>query len=113
MICRNFRLPSKTICAPTTRLACLRCRGPGLRIHASSGTTGKPTVVGYSPRDIETWAGDGPLHAGSGCQPGMLAQNSYGYGLFTGGHRISLRRRAVGHDGSAGIRRDDRTSGAG
>jgi len=57
-----------------------------LRIHASSGTTGKPTVVGYSRRDIETWAG---LLARSmraaGCRPGMLAQNSYGYGLFTGG----------------------------
>jgi phenylacetate-CoA ligase len=57
-----------------------------LRIHASSGTTGKPTVVGYSRGDIETWAG---LIARSmraaGCRPGMLAQNSYGYGLFTGG----------------------------
>ncbi len=57
-----------------------------MRIHASSGTTGKPTVVGYSPRDVDTWAS---LIARSmraaGCQPGMLAQNSYGYGLFTGG----------------------------
>jgi phenylacetate-CoA ligase len=57
-----------------------------LRIHASSGTTGKPTVVGYSRGDIDTWAG---LIARSmraaGCRPGMLAQNSYGYGLFTGG----------------------------
>jgi phenylacetate-CoA ligase len=57
-----------------------------LRVHASSGTTGKPTVVGYSRRDLDTWAG---LMARSmraaGCQPGMLVQNSYGYGLFTGG----------------------------
>ncbi|MBV9260115.1 MAG: AMP-binding protein, partial [Pseudolabrys sp.] len=57
-----------------------------LRIHASSGTTGKPTVVGYTRGDIETWAS---LIARSmraaGCRPGMLAQNSYGYGLFTGG----------------------------
>jgi phenylacetate-CoA ligase len=57
-----------------------------LRIHASSGTTGKPTVVGYSRRDLDTWAG---LMARSmraaGCKPGMLVQNSYGYGLFTGG----------------------------
>src|SRR5260221_2149255 len=57
-----------------------------LRVHASSGTTGKPTVVGYSRRDLETWA---DLMARSmraaGCQPGMLVQNSYGYGLFTGG----------------------------
>ncbi|MGI8524653.1 MAG: phenylacetate--CoA ligase PaaK [Pseudolabrys sp.] len=57
-----------------------------LRIHASSGTTGKPTVVGYSRKDLDTWAS---LIARSmraaGCRPGMLAQNSYGYGLFTGG----------------------------
>jgi phenylacetate-CoA ligase len=57
-----------------------------LRVHASSGTTGKPTVVGYSQRDLDTWAG---LMARSmraaGCKPGMLVQNSYGYGLFTGG----------------------------
>src|SRR5689334_10391283 len=57
-----------------------------LRIHASSGTTGKATVVGYSRRDLETWA---ELMARSmraaGCKPGMLVQNSYGYGLFTGG----------------------------
>ncbi|HET7911080.1 MAG TPA: AMP-binding protein, partial [Pseudolabrys sp.] len=57
-----------------------------LRIHASSGTTGKPTVVGYSRRDLETWA---DLMArcmrAAGCKPGMLVQNSYGYGLFTGG----------------------------
>lgn len=57
-----------------------------LRVHASSGTTGKPTVVGYSRRDLDTWA---ELMArcmrAAGCQPGMLVQNSYGYGLFTGG----------------------------
>jgi phenylacetate-CoA ligase len=56
------------------------------RVHASSGTTGKPTVVGYSKRDLEIWA---DIMARSmraaGCRPGMLAQNSYGYGLFTGG----------------------------
>jgi len=57
-----------------------------LRVHASSGTTGKATVVGYSRRDLDTWA---HLMARSmraaGCRPGMLVQNSYGYGLFTGG----------------------------
>jgi phenylacetate-CoA ligase len=61
-------------------------RGQVLRVHASSGTTGTPTVVGYSRRDLDTWAG---LMArsmrASGCKPGMLVQNSYGYGLFTGG----------------------------
>jgi phenylacetate-CoA ligase len=56
------------------------------RIHASSGTTGRPTVVGYSKRDLDVWA-DIMARAlrASGCRPGMLAQNSYGYGLFTGG----------------------------
>lgn len=57
-----------------------------LRVHASSGTTGKPTVVGYSRRDLETWASVmARCMRASGCKPGMLVQNSYGYGLFTGG----------------------------
>ena len=57
-----------------------------LRVHASSGTTGKPTVVGYSRRDLDTWADVmARCMRASGCKPGMLVQNSYGYGLFTGG----------------------------
>ena len=57
-----------------------------LRVHASSGTTGKPTVVGYSRNDLDTWAGVmARCMRAAGCQPGMLVQNSYGYGLFTGG----------------------------
>src|SRR5262249_62193378 len=60
-----------------------------LRIHASSGTTGKPTVVGYSRHDVETWAAImARAMRGAGCRPGMLVQNSYGYGLFTGGVRV-------------------------
>jgi phenylacetate-CoA ligase len=56
------------------------------RLHASSGTTGKPTVVGYSRGDVETWADImARSMRASGCRPGMLVQNSYGYGLFTGG----------------------------
>lgn len=56
------------------------------RVHASSGTTGKPTVVGYSQRDLEVWADImARSQRAAGCRPGMLAQNSYGYGLFTGG----------------------------
>ncbi len=56
------------------------------RVHASSGTTGKATVVGYSRRDLDTWA-DVMARSmrAAGCQSGMLVQNSYGYGLFTGG----------------------------
>lgn len=56
------------------------------RVHASSGTTGKPTVVGYTTRDIDTWA---DLVARSiraaGGRPGDICHVSYGYGLFTGG----------------------------
>ena len=56
------------------------------RVHASSGTTGKPTVVGYSKRDLDVWADImARSQRAAGCRPGMLAQNSYGYGLFTGG----------------------------
>ena len=57
-----------------------------VRIHASSGTTGKPTVVGYTARDIDTWA---DLVARSiraaGGRPGQIVHVAYGYGLFTGG----------------------------
>ena len=56
------------------------------RIHASSGTTGKPTVVGYTKRDLETWGQViGRCIRASGGRPGMKLHNAYGYGLFTGG----------------------------
>jgi phenylacetate-CoA ligase len=57
-----------------------------VRIHASSGTTGKPTVVGYTRRDIETWAElmARTLSCG-GAHQGDVVHNAYGYGLFTGG----------------------------
>jgi phenylacetate-CoA ligase len=60
---------------------------PGLlRLHASSGTTGKPTVVGYTKKDLDTWS---DLMARSmacgGARPGDVVHNAYGYGLFTGG----------------------------
>ncbi len=57
-----------------------------VRIHASSGTTGKPTVVGYTAKDIDTWS---HLMARSiraaGARPGDKVHVAYGYGLFTGG----------------------------
>ncbi len=57
-----------------------------VRIHASSGTTGKPTVVGYTKNDIRTWA---KLMArafrSAGLRKGDILHNAYGYGLFTGG----------------------------
>jgi phenylacetate-CoA ligase len=56
------------------------------RLHASSGTTGKPTVVGYTHEDLSNWA---DLMARSmysaGARPGDVVHNAYGYGLFTGG----------------------------
>jgi phenylacetate-CoA ligase len=57
-----------------------------VRVHASSGTTGKPTVVGYTKGDIETWADvvARSIRAAGG-RPGMKLHNAYGYGLFTGG----------------------------
>ncbi|WP_372885475.1 phenylacetate--CoA ligase family protein [Shimia sp.] len=56
------------------------------RVHASSGTTGKPTVVGYSKGDLERWADlMARSMAGAGTRPGDLVHNAYGYGLFTGG----------------------------
>lgn len=57
-----------------------------VRIHASSGTTGKPTVVGYTARDIQTWSElmARTLMAG-GATRGDMIHNAYGYGLFTGG----------------------------
>ncbi|MBP6252081.1 MAG: AMP-binding protein, partial [Rubrivivax sp.] len=57
-----------------------------VRIHASSGTTGKPTVVGYTQHDIDTWANlvARSIRA-SGGRPGDIMHVAYGYGLFTGG----------------------------
>ena len=57
-----------------------------VRVHASSGTTGKPTVVGYTARDIDTWSTvvARSIRAG-GARRGDMVHVSYGYGLFTGG----------------------------
>jgi phenylacetate-CoA ligase len=57
-----------------------------VRVHASSGTTGKPTVVGYTQEDVDTWAEvmARSIRAAGG-RPGDLVHVAYGYGLFTGG----------------------------
>ncbi|MGE3772431.1 MAG: phenylacetate--CoA ligase PaaK [Gammaproteobacteria bacterium] len=57
-----------------------------VRVHASSGTTGKPTVVGYTREDIDTWANlvARSIHAAGG-RAGDIVHVAYGYGLFTGG----------------------------
>ena len=61
-------------------------RSDVVRVHASSGTTGRPTVVGYTRADIQTWS---RLMArsirASGGRPGDIVHVAYGYGLFTGG----------------------------
>ncbi len=57
-----------------------------VRLHASSGTTGKPTVVGYTAGDIDRWADVmARAMACAGARPGDVFHNAYGYGLFTGG----------------------------
>lgn len=67
------------------------------RIHASSGTTGQPTVVGYTKNDLNIW---GQVVArslrASGLKPGEILHNAYGYGLFTGGLGIHLGADELG-----------------
>jgi phenylacetate-CoA ligase len=68
-----------------------------LRLHASSGTTGKPTVVGYTKGDLDLWS---DLMARSlacaGAQPGDIVHNAYGYGLFTGGLGVHYGAERLG-----------------
>jgi phenylacetate-CoA ligase len=68
-----------------------------VRIHASSGTTGKPTVVAYTRGDLDVWTEvmSRTLRAG-GVRPGDVVQNAYGYGLFTGGLGFHYGAEAVG-----------------
>ena len=57
-----------------------------IRLHASSGTTGKLTVVGYTAADLDLFARvNARSLAMAGAAPGMILHNAYGYGLFTGG----------------------------
>jgi len=68
-----------------------------VRIHASSGTTGKHTVVGYTREDIELWAQViARTLAAGGTRPGDVAQISYGYGLFTGGLGLHYGAEKIG-----------------
>ena len=80
--------PFGMFAVPRTRIA---------RLHASSGTTGRPTVVGYTAEDIATWAA---LMArsirASGGRPGDIVHVAYGYGLFTGGLGAHYGAEALG-----------------
>lgn len=69
--------PFGLLAVPRERLA---------RVHASSGTTGKPTVVSYTKHDLDVFAEvNARSLAAAGGEPGMILHNAYGYGLFTGG----------------------------
>jgi phenylacetate-CoA ligase len=68
-----------------------------VRIHASSGTTGKSTVVGYTARDIQTWAElMARSLAAAGANRGDIIHNAYGYGLFTGGLGVHYGAERLG-----------------
>ena len=67
------------------------------RVHASSGTTGQPTVVGYTKNDLTMWAGVvARCMRASGLRPGDVLHNAYGYGLFTGGLGVHGGAEAAG-----------------
>lgn len=68
-----------------------------VRVHASSGTTGKPIVVGYTQRDIDTWSEvmARSIRAAGG-RAGMIIHNAYGYGLFTGGLGVHYGAEKLG-----------------
>ncbi|WP_460614031.1 phenylacetate--CoA ligase family protein [Hymenobacter seoulensis] len=67
------------------------------RLHCSSGTTGKATVVGYTAEDLQIFAEVVARSlAAAGCRPGMKLQNAYGYGLFTGGLGIHYGAEKLG-----------------
>lgn len=68
-----------------------------LRLHASSGTTGKPIVAGYTRGDLEVWAEvmARSLRA-AGARPGQMIHNAYGYGLFTGGLGVHAGAERLG-----------------
>ncbi|TGE29690.1 phenylacetate--CoA ligase family protein [Hymenobacter metallicola] len=67
------------------------------RLHCSSGTTGKATVVGYTAQDLTIFAEVVARSlAAAGCRPGMKLQNAYGYGLFTGGLGIHYGAEKLG-----------------
>src|SRR6201990_2474294 len=77
-----------------------------VRVHASSGTTGKPIVVGYTQDDIDMWAEvmARSIRAAGG-RTGMIIHNAYGYGLFTGGLGVPYGAEKLGCTGVALSRR--------
>ena len=107
------RSPPRPTCATTTRSACSRCRARrSSRVHASSGTTGKPTVVGYTADDIATWATrHGPLDPRVRWAPRAKRAHRLWLRPVHRRARSALRRRGARLHGDPGVRRDDRTAG--
>jgi phenylacetate-CoA ligase len=68
-----------------------------IRIHASSGTRGKPIVVGYTRADLQVWSEVmARTYCLAGVEPGMVVHNAYGYGLFTGGFGFHMGAELMG-----------------
>ena len=90
---RSGRLPFATKADLRDALPVRPARGPArapARIHASSGTSGKPTVVAYTAADLDMWADVvARSMAIAGVRAGMLVHNANGYGLFTGGRAFT------------------------
>lgn len=80
--------PFRMLAVPRERL---------IRLHASSGTTGKPTVVGYTSGDIDNWSDlMARSLAAAGVRPGDIVHNAYNYGLFTGGFGVHYGAERLG-----------------
>ena len=114
-ISRSFRSPPRPSCARTIPSACSPCRWTDIvRVHASSGTTGKPTVVGYTQEDIDTWsARDGALdpRRRAGARPTSSTSPTATACSPAAWARTTAPRR-LGRDGDPGERRHDRAPGA-
>ena len=78
-----------------------------VRVHASSGTTGKPTVVGYTKEDISNWADLMARSCALRAAADDIILNSYGYGLFTGGLGAHYGGEWLGADRHSHVRRPD------
>src|SRR4030081_1544696 len=85
-----------------------------VRVHASSGTPGKPIVVGYTRGDIDIWSDvmARSIRAAGG-RTGMIIHNAYGYGLFTGGLGVHYGAGRLGGGGGAGAAGVGRRGGGG
>ena len=87
-------------------------RSEVVAFHGSSGTGGRPTLVGYTRRDLQLWARMcARALAGAGAGPDSIVHNAYGYGLFTGGLGLHQGAIELGAGGAAGLRRDDVAAG--